>query len=824
MGAAKDFLEALRICAECAGVDGGTTASITSAGKKRKYAVYPDIESATRACVTTVKRAGQSKSGSRKELSSVQYCYRTAHGDVAGYVIRVNFVDHNGRADKELRPITRYENGWRIGGAMNVLYRLPDVAQAKTVIVVEGEKACDSLRESLRADGDTEFAVVTSEGGCERAGKADWSPLSGKEIFIWPDADGPGDKYARSVATSLFPIASSVKIIAASGLPASGDAHDWLHGWVGPDGAHRQLFDKAATPDVVGIAFEHLMETATPWTGREVVTQGDSPADWPDFVPFDSRDVPPFPTAALPSVLRDWVTATSVATQVPEDLPALLALAVCGSCIARRVEVMPRRGWREPVNLFVCVALEPGNRKSAVFRGAVKPLREIEAELMEQAKPAVARSESVHRQDKARLQKLEKKAAGSTGDAADEARHQAQELAVKIALESEVVPPRLMVDDATSEKLGMMLESQGGRLASLSPEGGVFDLMAGLYSKSGIAQFTAYLTGHAGDDMIVDRVSRPSVRVERPALTCGYAVQPNVIEGLGNNVAFRGRGLVARFLYGIPLSWVGSREIAPPPVSDAIRERYHALVRQLAETDGEHVLELAPDAAAQFMEWERHVESMLGDNGEMARIKDWGAKLCGATLRIAGILHCVAHGTGGQVGGDAIAAAVSIATYLIPHAELAISLMEATEDERLVQNCKYILKWIISHQKMRFSRREAQQAGKRRFPKASDIDPPLTELVARGYIRREPEDPSGRGRPPSPVYEVNPIVFEVATAPKRPQFGQQAVDVPNSENIEHASGGVDLKFVPPDLPSPNSEKLENTYETSNTPKRVEMTL
>ena len=48
-----------------------------------------------------------------------------------------------------------------------------------------------------------------------------------------------------------------------------------------------------------------------------------------------------------------------------------------------------------------------------------------------------------------------------------------------------------------AEKLGMMLAEQGGRIASMSPEGGVFDLMAGMYSKSGIPQFGVYLMGHS---------------------------------------------------------------------------------------------------------------------------------------------------------------------------------------------------------------------------------------------------------------------------------------------------------------------------------------
>ena len=101
--------------------------------------------------------------------------------------------------------------------------------------------------------------------------------------------------------------------------------------------------------------------------------------------------------------------------------PACLALAVCSVGIARRVVVEPRPGWREPVNLFVAVLLEPGNRKSAVFADAMQPLRELEAELIEAARPAVAREQSDRRQAEARLRKLEKMAA-EKGDAEAAAR------------------------------------------------------------------------------------------------------------------------------------------------------------------------------------------------------------------------------------------------------------------------------------------------------------------------------------------------------------------------------------------------------------------
>ncbi len=287
-----------------------------------------------------------------------------------------------------------------------------------------------------------------------------------------------------------------------------------------------------------------------------------------------------------------------------------------------------------------------------------------------------------------------KSTAGDNQD--DEARHEAGNLAAALAEQAEPVLPRLIVDDATSEKLGMMLAEQGGRIASMSPEGGVFDLMAGLYSKSGIPQFGVYLMGHSGDDLITDRVSRKTVRVERPALTCAYAMQPTVIEGLAENAAFRGRGLLARFLYAAPQSWIGRREIAPTPVSGAVQEAYCQTVRTMAGLEGEYVMQLAADALALLREWETEIEAMLGDGGQMEIMRDWGAKLAGATLRLAAVLHCVEHGPAGRISGPTITAAVEIARYLIPHAEAVLNMMQAKEESADDDAC-YVLQWIERH-------------------------------------------------------------------------------------------------------------------------------
>jgi len=92
----------------------------------------------------------------------------------------------------------------------------------------------------------------------------------------------------------------------------------------------------------------------------------------------------------------------------------------------------------------------------------------------------------------------------------------------------------------------------------------VFDQMAGRYNQTAGPNLGVYLKGHAGDLLKVDRRARPPEYVQRPCLTIGLTVQPEILQGLAGRPGFRGRGLLARFLYSLPASLVGSRQAGAP--------------------------------------------------------------------------------------------------------------------------------------------------------------------------------------------------------------------------------------------------------------------
>ena len=647
---------------------------------------------------------------------------------------------------------------WNMQGIVPVPYRLPELLLAdasRPVVIVEGEKDADALA----ALG---IVATTNHGGADNWTATHAKHLAGRRVVIVPDADESGERHAQTIAASLQGIAASVRLVR---LPTGKDASEWLAA--------------GGTPE----ALAQLIDAAPEWAPSAGPVIGSAaPAQWPELERLDDDELPRFPAAVLPEILAAWVTAEAYATQTPADLSGLLALATVAAGIASHIEVQPNPAnprWLEPVNLFAAVLLGPGNRKTAVFGDATRPLQDAEKALQDEARPAVARELSERRRAQKRLERCEKLAAEKNDKTAAA---EAGELAEKLALWPEPTLPVLIVDDCTPERLAELLAINGGRLASLSPEGGVFDLMAGKYSRNGSADFNIYLQAHAGDPLRSDRVSRRAVRCDRPALTCSYAVQPQVIAALMGNPVFRGRGLLARFLYARPSELLGGRIINPDPVPDSLAEAYADLVWRLATDPPNGTLTLSPDAAQEFHDWQASIEAMLAEGGELEAIRDWGGKLAGETARLAAILHCVQHcrhAVSSSIDAATVRAAIEIGRYLIPHAQAV--LCDLAGDGPL-DDARYILRWILRHARQDFTKRDVHQHGKRRFPTANDIDPALKELSRRGYVRATHQELTGPGRPPSPAYEVNPAVFDSGNTGNRPQNSQNATSEADNGN------------------------------------------
>jgi 5S rRNA maturation endonuclease (ribonuclease M5)/KaiC/GvpD/RAD55 family RecA-like ATPase len=111
------------------------------------------------------------------------------------------------RDGKTYRPFHLEDDGYRIGAADKPLplYNKSALAEADTIIIVEGEKCVDILKHYG-------FTATTSAGGAKNAKSTDWTPLADKKVIIWPDFDAEGRRYAADVEGILQTLSPAPKI------------------------------------------------------------------------------------------------------------------------------------------------------------------------------------------------------------------------------------------------------------------------------------------------------------------------------------------------------------------------------------------------------------------------------------------------------------------------------------------------------------------------------------------------------------------------------------------------------------------------------------
>ncbi|MEV6932063.1 DUF3987 domain-containing protein [Dactylosporangium sp. NPDC051485] len=489
---------------------------------------------------------------------------------------------------------------------------------------------------------------------------------------------------------------------------------------------------------------------------------------WPTLIPIGTgRHLPTFPAEVLPDWVAEMVYAVAEFTQTPLDLPGSIALAALSTAAGGRAEVEVRGSWREPTNLFTVVVLPPGSRKSAVFSAMTGPLLGAERALVERTKPVIVEAELAAKVAGKAAERAANAAANADASGRDTLLAEATAAAMQAEAVTVPVLPQLVADDVTSEAAASLLAAQGGRLAVLSPEGGIFATIAGRYS--GTPNLEVFLKGHAGDMMRIGRQSRDAEHVEKPALTLGLAVQPDVLRDIASMPGFRGLGLLARILFSLPENTVGRRKVGADPVpanvATAYTENLSALVLSLAEWTDPAVLLLTAEANERVLDIERSVEPRLAPGGAWGHIVDWGSKYTGAVVRLAGLIHLAEHlrdGWGKPIGADIIDRAAMLGEFFAAHALAAFDDMGADPATR---NARTVLAWIERTGTTAFTKRELFRAVKSaQLATVADLDPALDVLDAHGYLRQleAPARTAKGGRPPSPSYLVHPDVHRPA--------------------------------------------------------------
>lgn len=518
---------------------------------------------------------------------------------------------------------------------------------------------------------------------------------------------------------------------------------------------------------------KHISSDMVPKYGgkmSDVAQKAISNDSWPVPRLFSENlqvDTPDIPCSLLPDWLGDYCETVTETLQTPPGLAVMLGLSAVAACVQRKFEVCINDSYSEPLNLWTITALEPGSRKTAALTKLTKPLRDWEQAELAVIEPLLKKIRCQNKvKDKLCSNIIAKAAKPDITD--EEKEYWISQLQDHGGMLHDSIPsPKLLADDVTPAKLQEQLANNGERLAVLSDEGGIFETLTGPACRN----INVFLQAHAGGAVSVGRQAR-EVNLQKPAVTFGLAVQPDVIAGLGRGrkTRWQGNGFLDRFLYCIPNNTVGFRD-TNMRACDASREGcYHLAMSALLQIKPacgnggghSHALKLESEAFSHWQAFSQGIEARLADGHDLESIRGWGSKLSGAALRFAGILHLVENTESyayspcpnASIRASTMVKATELCLLLISHAKAAFDIVDGGRD---LIDAKHIFKWLQERQLPSFIQSDIYR-DLRRFKDSSRVSAALKVLTARNIIST-PVKVRTTGRP-TILHDVNPQIFD----------------------------------------------------------------
>lgn len=492
---------------------------------------------------------------------------------------------------------------------------------------------------------------------------------------------------------------------------------------------------------------------------------------WPEPTPLPNvlPPVDPFDADLLPEALRPWVMDIAHRMQCPPDFPAVAALVALSSLIGARAVIQPKAfdDWQVVPNLWGAVVGRPGVKKSPALSEALRPLNRLQANEIEL-------HQATHE-----AWSLDCKVAAMQGDQNERKAKQlanndpagARALLQPVEIPAEPIPRRYIVNDATVEKLGELMQQNPWGTLSYRDE--LYGLLTGL-DKPGQEGARAFmLQSYDGNQgYTFDRIGRGTVHIPRVCLGLIGGIQPGRIQEYVRGAVAGGSaddGLLQRFGLAVWPDNVGEfihvDQWPDTPARQTAWDVFERLAKLEPANDVEpNVWRFDEPAQALFVEWLIPFETEIrGDDLHPAMVSHLSKyrKLIPALALVFALIDtpdsgCVIH-------ERELIRALSFSDYLRTHANrlyAAAVMPETTDAVTLLSKIK--IGKLVDRDGLILDSFTPRQVALKHWAglgtpdavrKAADV------LADYDWVRREviqSGDVMGRGRP-SERYTINPI-------------------------------------------------------------------
>jgi hypothetical protein len=495
-------------------------------------------------------------------------------------------------------------------------------------------------------------------------------------------------------------------------------------------------------------------------------------AQWPEPqpVPRGRPPVPPFEDAVLPEALRSWVADVTARVQCPPDFVAVGVIVSAAAVIGRKVAIRPKRqdDWTVVPNLWGLAVGPPGLMKSPALAEALRPLSRLVSDAHAQYEEQMLAHHFHLAEARARRHDLTRRlrdAFANDEPTADLRQHFEATPAYRPP-----VPKRYLVNDATVEKLGELLNHDPNGLLLFRDElSGFLHTMDRPGHENDRAFYCEAWNGTGA--YTYDRIGRGTLHIRAACVSVLGGIQPGPLESYLRDV-FGGRGddgLIQRFQLAVWPDVAGQWRNVDRWPDAAARGRAIEVFQRLNRLEAATVSaeELTPeevpflrfDSAAQelFDGWRAALEQRLRAEDEHPVLQSHLAKYRSLMPSLALILHLidgVDRGVGGPVSVAAAERAAAWCQYLEAHARR----LYATVTDR-VRVAAALLASRIARGRLAspFTAREVYRNDWTGLTEPRVVGEALECLRELGWIRPEAAIARDGGRP-TVRFHVNPRV------------------------------------------------------------------
>jgi Protein of unknown function (DUF3987) len=480
---------------------------------------------------------------------------------------------------------------------------------------------------------------------------------------------------------------------------------------------------------------------------------------WPTLQPIKSTlpQVEKFIPELLPEVIRDYVMDVADRQQAPPDFVAVAALCGIAALIGNRVRLRPKQNddWEVVPNLWGAIIGRPSAMKSPAMQAAHAPIYAMQDDLREkwEGELRTAKVDGALSSLDANNAKKKAEKALKNND-----RDAAREILAGLVDDGDADPPcpRIVINDATVEKLGELLNENPRGMLLIRDE--LPGFLARMESEEYQSDRAFFLEAFNGDGHFVyDRIGRGTVQIKNCTVSIIGGVQPSRIAPIvrGAMSGASNDGLIQRLQMAVWPDDVGSWQWIDRKPNVLARLAYESVFRdlyelQIGDADKPAVLRFSAESQDLFRQWMMEIQTEARTGSLPSTLESHILKMP-KTVSTLALLFELIDGGRSEVGEPAIRRALGWADYLRSHANRLYSSGEtmAADGARLIIERRHQLP---EH----FTARNIHQKGWASLGERDTVVSAIEMLISTNHCREVPAQPAPVGGRPTRSYCWNP--------------------------------------------------------------------